>query len=129
LIDPTLLRAVLAPYGHAADFKDLAKAARRYAGLCVRDEGSRPRSLTFDTLCVGLMDGFERATNRKVKISRHRGSGEWGGEYFRLVEAVWPVAREIADAVAKQSVRSSPPTSEALGKRLGRLLERLGRDP
>ncbi len=125
--EPPMLRAVLAPFGNGAKFSKLAKAARHYAALCVPDEGSRPRSIAFDTLCVGLLDGLERATKRKAALTRHWG-GKWGGDYFRLVEAVWPVACEVAEAVANLPVRSSPPTSEALGQRLKRLLKRLGRD-
>jgi hypothetical protein len=47
-----MLRAVLLPFGNASDFKQLKKAARRYAKACVIDKGGRPPS-AFDTLCVG----------------------------------------------------------------------------
>jgi hypothetical protein len=126
LMDPRVLGAVLASYGHAADFKDLAKAAQRYAGLCVRDEGSRPRFLVaFDALCVGdisrggLLRAFEGATKRKATSS---------GAYFRLVTAVWPAAREIAQAVTKQPPLG-PRKPGAMRKHLERLLKQLGRGP
>jgi hypothetical protein len=121
LMDPTVLRSVLAPYGRAADFKRLAKAARGYAELCVRDKGTRPRSLAFDTLCVGLVDAFERATKRKATSS---------GDYFRLVAAVWAVTGEVARGVTKQPPPPSGPlTPSAMRKRLLRLLKRRRRDP
>jgi hypothetical protein len=122
--EPAILRAVLAPW-RAADFSCLAKAARDYASRCVRNEG-RPRSLVaFDALCVGetpragLLRAFEGATERKATSS---------GGYFRLVTAVWPAAREIAQAVTKQPP-PGPPTSGARRKHLERLLKRLGRGP
>lgn len=119
MMDPTVLRAVLAPYGRAADFKGLAKAAWCYAKLCLPDEGTRPRSRAFDTLCVRLIDGFKRVTKRKPTSS---------GDYFRLIEAVWGVACEIAETVTKRSVEPNLPTSGALRKRVERLLKHLGPD-
>jgi hypothetical protein len=115
--EPAVLRAALAPYGNAADFRELATAAGRYAAACVPDDGGRPPSFAFDLLCVELNDVFERATGRTA--------GESGGDYFRLIEAVWPVAREVAEAVTKQPLPSNPSTSAALGKRLQRLFPRL----
>jgi hypothetical protein len=115
--EPAVLRAALAPYGNASEFAGLAKAAQRYAEACVRDDGGRPPFFAFDVLCVELKKAFERSTRR--------GARERDGDYFRLVEAVWPVAREVAEAVTKQPLPSDPSTSAALGKRLLRLFPRL----
>jgi hypothetical protein len=103
LIDPRVLRAMLAPVGNAAKFTDMAEAARRYATKCVPDKDGRPRSRAFDTLCVGLVDAFKRATKHEATTT---------GDYFRLVEAAWPVARE-----------------GAMRKRLQRLLSALAARP
>jgi hypothetical protein len=110
-----VLRAALAPFGNADDFQRLARAARRYAAACVPDKGGRPPS-AFDILCGRLKHGYEDATGRSASST---------GDYHRLVEAVWPVAREVAEAVTKQPVPSNPSTSAALRRRLERLLPRL----
>jgi hypothetical protein len=128
---PTRLRAVLTEYGDAARFTDLAKAARRHAERCAVDKGGRSPPYVFDTLCfghsgvsAGLRGAVEGAGGRKVTITWHDDRGEWGGDFFQLVEAVWPVACEIAEAVTKRRVPPNPSTPEARGKHLQRLLER-----
>lgn len=110
--EPAVLRAALAPYGNTARFAELAAAAQHYASVCVPDNGSRPRTFAFDVLCFEL-----------EKVFKERRAPERGGDYFQLVKAVWPVAREVAQAATKQPLPDF--TSAALGKRLQRLFPRL----
>ena len=94
--------------------------------LTLPTKAAVPRSLTFDTLCVGLTDALERATKRKATSS---------SDYFRLVEAVWPVACEIAETAKKRCRNPSRPgrfgnaRKDCLrGLRRYAVLERLLRD-
>jgi hypothetical protein len=135
--EPKRLRAALTTFGDAAMFADLAGAARRYAKACAKDERGRPSPyyafdmLCFghrgDAVCVGLRGAVEGATGRKVTITRHHDRGEWGGDFFQLVEAVWPVACEIAEAVTMRRMPPNPSTPEARGKHLQRALKTIGR--
>jgi hypothetical protein len=135
--EPKQLRSVLTQFGDAAMFAGLAKEARRYAKACDRDEHGRPsRYHAFDVLCFGLMGdavfvglrgAVEGATGRKVTMTRYDDRGEWGGDFFHLVEAVWPVACKIAEAVIKRLMPPNPSTPEARGKHLQRALKAIGR--
>jgi hypothetical protein len=116
-----ILAAALSPFGTTADFQQLAEAARRYADACVEDRGSRPKHFAFDALSRGLKLAFERAAERKATITRRDDRGEWDGDFFRLVEAVWPVACNIAEKVTGQPL-PGPATTEARGKYLQRRL-------
>jgi hypothetical protein len=125
--DPPLLRpalrqfsAALEPYGDAAAFEGLAKAARQYADLCVGKDG-RPPPFAFDALWLRLMVALEQATKRKATITHREDLGEWGGSFFRLVEAIWPVARGIAEKVTGRALEAS--TSSGRGKHLQRGLK------
>lgn len=116
------LAETLAPFGDAAYFKRLAQAARKYAEACGADRGGRPALIPFNTLCLRLAEAFENATEARATITRNEANGKWGGKFFRLIEALWPVACEVASTLNAQRPLAGPSSTEARGKQVQRLL-------
>jgi hypothetical protein len=112
----------LAPFGDASSLRRLARAARRYADACDVDKGGRPTMIAFNMLCLCLAEAFEDATKMPATITRNEASGKWGGKFFRLVEALWPVARKAATALSAQEPLRGPSNAERRGKQIQRLL-------
>jgi hypothetical protein len=109
----------------ATVFEELARTARQYAKLCV-DTGGRSPPISFDALWRGLKVAVEHATKCRATITWREDLGIWGGDLFRLVEAVWPVACEIAETITGRRALG-PPTPSARGKHLQRGLKALTR--
>ncbi|HZV04172.1 MAG TPA: hypothetical protein VE999_03690 [Gemmataceae bacterium] len=102
----------------------LAEAARHYAEAeALKDKGGAPkRFIAFDALIKGeegsangLADAYARATGSAAKVTWSEHREQYEGRFLALVEAVLPVARDIAEKAARHEI-PFPKTARARGK-------------
>ena len=72
----------------------------------------------------GLVKAFENATGRSAGVTWNYPDTRYEGKFFRLVEDVLPVAREVPQAATEQPM-PSPQTPNARGKYIQRVIDSL----
>ena len=87
--------------------------------LKTRDRGGRPKMRAFQVLARGLRDACETA-GRSAGVTYNPVSGSYGGEFYKLVEAVLPLASKLAE-MPQRPLPAPQPGKFALGKYLSNL--------
>jgi hypothetical protein len=84
------------------------------------DKGGAPEMLAFRVLVEGLAKAFEVGTGRKAKVSWNvaKDKDQWGGKFMELVEALLPLAKQLAGTERPLRV---PKNRDALGQYLHEL--------
>jgi hypothetical protein len=79
------------------------------------DKGGRPKLRAFHVLAVGLASAFGAGTGRRATVNWNGAKDQWGGKFMELVEAVLPLAKELAGT---ERPLQTPASRLALGQYL-----------